>query len=85
MASGNPDGSVRLWDAASGALLATLFTYDGKGIGFTPDGLFFGDADPSAAFAIMRGSTKLPMNDFISLDRRGSLAEALAPKTAAAK
>jgi hypothetical protein len=36
-----------------GALLATLFTYDGKGIGFTPDGLFFGDADPPA-FAIAK-------------------------------
>jgi hypothetical protein len=25
-------------DAASRALLATLFTYDGKGLAFTPDG-----------------------------------------------
>ena len=30
-------------DAASGALLATLFTYDGKGLAFTPDGLFVGE------------------------------------------
>ena len=56
IASGTDDQTIRLWDAASGALLATLFTYDGKGIGFTPDGLFFGDADPRAAFAIVRGS-----------------------------
>jgi hypothetical protein len=27
-------------DAASGALLATLFTYDGKDLAFTPVGLF---------------------------------------------
>jgi hypothetical protein len=30
-------------EAARGALLATLFTYDGKGLAFTPDGLFVGD------------------------------------------
>ena len=77
--------TIKLWDAASGALLATLFTYDGKGIGFTPDGLFFGDADPRAAFAIVRGSENLPMDDFIALNRRDSLADALAPKAAAAK
>jgi len=47
--------------------------------------LFFGDADPRAAFAIVRGSTKLPMDDFIALDRRDSLADALAPNAAAAK
>src|SRR5271156_675855 len=68
------DHSIRLWDADTGARLATLFTQDDKGIGFTPDGLFFGDADPRDAFAIVRGSEKLPMDDFIALDRRDSLA-----------
>ena len=52
---------------------------------FTPDGLFFGDADPRAAFANVRGSTNLPMNDFAALNRRDSLADALAPKAAAAR
>jgi WD40 repeat protein len=85
IASGSRDGTIKLWDAASSALLATLFTYDGKGIGFTPEGLFFGDADPRVAFAIVRGSLSLPMDDFIALNRRDSLADALAPKAAAAK
>jgi hypothetical protein len=79
------DKTIKLWDAASGALLATLFTYDGRGIGFTPDGLFFGDADPRGALAIVRGSEYLPMDDFVALNRRDSLADALAPKAAAAK
>jgi hypothetical protein len=30
----------RAEDAASGVLLATLFTNDGKDLAFTPDGLF---------------------------------------------
>jgi hypothetical protein len=47
--------------------------------------LFVGDADPRAAFAIVRGSTSLPMDDFMALDRRDSLADALGPKAAAAK
>jgi WD40 repeat protein len=85
IAAGSSDTTIKLWNAASGVLLATLFTYDGKGIGFTPDGLFFGDGDPRAAFAIVRGSEKLPMDDFVALDRRDSLADALAPKAAAAK
>jgi hypothetical protein len=76
---------MKLWDAANGALLATQFIRDGKGLAFTPDGLFVGDADPRAAFVIVRGSEKLPMDDFIGLDRRDSLADALAPKAAAAK
>jgi hypothetical protein len=48
-----------------------------------PDGLFFGGADPRAAFAIVRDSENLPTDDFIALDRRDSLADALAPKAAA--
>jgi WD40 repeat protein len=83
LASASWDGTIKLWDAASGALLATLFACEGKGVGFTPDGLFFGDADPRAAFAIVRDSTKLPMDDFTALNRRDSLADALAPKAAA--
>jgi hypothetical protein len=48
-------------------VLATLFTYDGKGLAFTPDGSFVGD---------------LPMDELIALNRRDSLADALAPKAA---
>jgi hypothetical protein len=49
----------------------------------SPDGLFFGGAYPRAAFAIVRDFEKLPMDDFITLNRRDSLADALAPKAAA--
>jgi len=47
--------------------------------------LFVGDADPRAAFVIVRGKTNLPMDGFIALNRRDSVADALAPKAAAAK
>jgi hypothetical protein len=47
--------------------------------------LYAGDADPRAALAIVRGSEHLPMDDFIALDRRDSLAAAVAPNAAAAK
>jgi WD40 repeat protein len=85
IASGSLDHTMKLWDAANGALLATLFIRDGKGLALTPDGLYVGDADPRTAFAIVRGSERLPMDDFVALDRRDSLADALAPKPAAAK
>jgi hypothetical protein len=64
--------------------IPTAGPYDGAGIGLHPDGLFFGGADPRAAFAIVRGSEKLPMDDFIALGRRDSF-DALALKAAAAK
>jgi len=49
-----------------------------QGIGFTPGGMFFGDADRRAALAIVRGSGRLPMDGFVALNRRESLADALA-------
>ena len=81
-ASGSRDNAIILWDAASGRLIATFFTYDGKSIAFTPDGFYVGDADPLGALALVRNGEKLPMDDFVALNRRDSLAEAL---TAAAK
>ncbi len=46
--SGGEDGSTKLWDASSGALLATLVTMNGGGdwLVVTPDGLF--DGTPAA-------------------------------------
>jgi WD40 repeat protein/uncharacterized caspase-like protein len=46
--SGGEDGGTKLWDAASGALLATLVTINGGGdwLVVTPDGLF--DGTPAA-------------------------------------
>ena len=86
IASASHDLTIKLWNAASGALLATLFIHDGKGMVFHPEWFFvFGAVDPRAAFAIVRGSEKLPMDDFVALDRRDSLADALAPRAAAAK
>jgi hypothetical protein len=34
---------------------------DGKGLAYTPDGLFAGDADARAAFAIVPGVELLPL------------------------
>jgi hypothetical protein len=47
--------------------------------------LYVGDADPRTALAIVRGNMNLPMDDFVALDRRDRLADALAPQPAAAK
>ena len=44
--SGSLDSTLKFWDPASGGLLATFFTSGGKGVAFTPDGLFVTDADP---------------------------------------
>jgi hypothetical protein len=77
IASGSSDR-----DAASGNWFAQLSTWDGKGLVYAPDGLFAGDADPRAAFAIVRGLEVLPIDDFVALNRRESLA---LKETAAAK
>ncbi len=55
-------------DAASGALLATLFTYDGKDLAFTPVGLFVDEPADGRLHRPQSGD---------------SLADALAPKAAA--
>src|SRR5580692_527203 len=68
--SGSGDNNVKLWDAASGALLATDFVVDRHGVAYTPDDLFVTDGDPHAAFALVRGLDLLPMDDFIVANRR---------------
>jgi WD40 repeat protein len=77
LVSAGADGAVRLWDVASGACLAALATFDGKPFGFTPAGLFFGEADPRDAFAIVLGYEFLPLDDFVARNRRHDLAEAI--------
>ena len=72
--SSSEDHTLKTWDAASGKLLATYFTSGDKGVAFTPDGLFVTDADPRQAFKIMRGNESLPLDDFIALNRRETLA-----------
>jgi hypothetical protein len=59
-------------------------TRHGDGLAFTPDGLFVGGADPREASAIVRGLEFLALDEFITLNRRDSLAEAL-KETVAAK
>jgi WD40 repeat protein len=80
VASGSDDNTLKLWDAASGKLLGTLFTYGGKGM--AADGLFVSDADPRAAFKITRGGKELSLDESITLNRRDSLAEAIVEETA---
>ena len=64
-------------------MLATFVTWDGKALAYTPDALFAGDADPRGALAIVRGFELLPLDDFIALDRRDSLADAIKAMAAA--
>ena len=85
LASVSLDGTIKLWDTATGALLATLFTNGGKAIAFTPDGLFVGDAELHTAFKAKKGGQELPLEDFVALNRRDSLAEAIAERATAAK
>ncbi|MFZ2109563.1 MAG: hypothetical protein WAV18_30005 [Roseiarcus sp.] len=73
--SGSKDNTLKLWNASTGALLATEFVVDGHGVAYTPDDRFVTDGDPYAAFAIVRGSKRLPMDDFIAANRRDSLAD----------
>jgi WD40 repeat protein len=73
IASGSRDGAIKLWDAKSGALRATLISSSDHGVAYTPDGLFVTDADPRAVFQLVRGNELLPLDDFIALDRRDSL------------
>lgn len=76
--SGSKDHTLKLWDASTGGLLATYFVVDGHGVAYTPDDRFVTDGDPHAAFAIVRGSERLPMDDFIAANRRDSLAGEIA-------
>lgn len=77
--SGSLDQSLKLWDARSGALLMTDFDIEGHGVAMAPDGRFATDADPRAAFAIVRGLETLPMDDFIAANRRDTLEGEIAP------
>jgi WD40 repeat protein len=76
--SGSMDHTLKLWDASTGGLLATYFVVDGHGVAYTPDDRFVTDGDPHAAFAIVRGSEQLSMDDFIAANRRDSLAGEIA-------
>ena len=73
LASIATDGSIELRDAASGGPRATFFVSGDKRVAYTPDGLFVPDADPRAAFQIVRGTELLQMDDFVALNRRDSL------------
>ena len=74
--SGSAVGTLKLWDVTTGALLATYFTVGRNGVAYTPSGLFVTDADPRAAFALKRGDERLPLDDFIAVNRRQVLSKA---------
>jgi len=67
------DGTTKLWDARTGDLLATFFVANGKGAAYNSDGLFVTEGDPRKAFKILRGSRELPLEDFITMNRRDNL------------
>lgn len=79
IASGGWDHTIRLWDAASGATRLTLFHNEAGSLIRGQDERFMASTDPRKLFALVRGTTLLPLDDYIARNRRDSLAALLAP------
>jgi WD40 repeat protein len=83
IASGSSDGTIKLWDVETGALLATFAGSGGHGVAYTPDGFFVTDIEPGgAAINIVQDGKELDSNEFAALNRRDSLADAFKATTA---
>lgn len=67
----------QLVDMVGGKVVATFFVADNHGVAYTPKGLFVTDGDPRKAFKIMLDGDELPVDDFIRLNRRTDLDEAV--------
>ncbi|HVQ67002.1 MAG TPA: WD40 repeat domain-containing protein [Bradyrhizobium sp.] len=75
LASVGYDGTARLWDAETGQLLITTIVKNDNWLSITPHGLFVTSGDPREFFALVRGVEVLPMEEFVSQNRRGSFGE----------
>jgi WD40 repeat protein len=72
------DLTVKLWKSANHALLATLFANGADWAAVAANGHYVASGDIGEFLAIKRGDEVLPMDDFIRLNRRDSLADVLA-------
>jgi WD40 repeat protein len=67
--SGSADQTMKLWDAATGALIRTFG--DGAGsissVAFASDGRYAASADPRKMLTIVRGAEVLSIDDFIKI------------------
>ena len=60
--SGSWDSTIRIWDAAAGALVATLMAArDGEWVAVTPAGFFAASDKGSEMLAVVRGLESYPM------------------------
>jgi glucose/arabinose dehydrogenase len=75
IAAGLYDTSIKLWDATSGALVATFFADGESWAAVAADGRYVASGDVSKFLEIKRGNETLPMDAFVRLNRRDSLAE----------
>jgi hypothetical protein len=70
-------GHFDVIDTNSGKIIAILFDSDNHGVAYTPKGIFVTDGDPHKAFKIIWGNEELPIEDFIRLNRRATLIDAI--------
>jgi WD40 repeat protein len=66
-------GIMQVWTLSDLTLAASYFTVGGKGVAYTPRGIFVTAAQPQEAFTIRYGREKLPLDEFIRLNRRDAL------------
>jgi WD40 repeat protein len=77
--TGGDDKTLKLWDIGSGGLLATFFASGENWVVFAPDGRYASSGDLRKMLAIVRGADVLPLDEFIRLNRRDSVADVLSP------
>jgi WD40 repeat protein len=74
LVSGSDDGSIKVWDARSGALLVTLLaTADGEWLAMTPEGFFSASEHGAGLLQIVRNSEAYSVDQFFQILYRPDL------------